>query len=88
LCAKAGEAKLTCLVCFSNAVSFSIAPCTFVCEKIDISLRPKGDRAMVLYQSQGLRFRKLFVNFLREVLVRLEDLAVGHDGGCEGGRLV
>jgi hypothetical protein len=41
----------------------------------------------VAYLSQRLRLRKLFVNFLGEVLVGLEDLAVRHAGGWGCGKL-
>ena len=73
--------NITCLVCFSNAVSFSIAPCTFVCRKNAISLSQNNKTVIAKYQSQRLRLGKLFVDFLREVLVRLEDLGVGHGDG-------
>lgn len=47
-------------------------------------LSVRRDRIIVAYQSQRLRLGKLFVNFLGEVLVRLEDLDVGHGGGSGG----
>ena len=38
-----------------------------------------------MYLRQLLGFGKLFVNLLGEVLVRLENLAFRHGGGCEDG---
>jgi hypothetical protein len=73
--------KVTCLVCFSNAMSFSMAPCTLVYEG-NISYQSEQNKIIVEYQSQRLRLGELFVNFLGEVLVRFEDLDVGHGGGC------
>ncbi len=76
--------KLTCLVCFSNAVSFSIAPVTFV---YNFSALPSRCMPGIAYLCQLFSFRNLFVNLLGEVLVGLEDLDVGHCGECDRGRV-
>jgi hypothetical protein len=36
---------------------------------------------------QLFSFGKLFVNFLGEVLVRLKNLAVGHDSECDNRKM-
>jgi hypothetical protein len=74
------EGRRTCLVCFSNAVSFSIAPVTFVWSLL---ASPPRRKIVVVYLCQLLSFRNLFVNLLGEVLVRLEDLAVRHGAVLE-----
>ncbi len=68
---------LTCLVCFSKAVSFSIAPWTFVYSMCQLRKWLKEHAA---YLSELLSFRKLLVNFLGEILVRLENLTFRHGG--------
>lgn len=74
--------KLTCLVCFSNAVSFSMAAWTFSYFAISLIC---GDLCIVsAYLGQLLSFGELFIDLLGEVLVRLGNLAFGHSGGCKG----
>lgn len=68
--------KLTCLVCFSSAVSFSIAAVTFV-YKLSV-LIPTMYINIDVYLSELLSFWQLFVNLLREVLVRLAYGSVRH----------
>jgi hypothetical protein len=44
-------------------------------------------RCSAAYLCQLFCFRDLFVNFLGEILVRLEDLTVGHRGEFEEGSI-
>lgn len=42
---------------------------------------------VIAYLGQLFGFGKLFVNLLGEVLVRLKNLAVGHDGECDNRKM-
>lgn len=42
---------------------------------------------VVAYLGQLFSFGNLFVNLLGEILVRLENLAVGHGGECDGRKM-
>jgi hypothetical protein len=42
---------------------------------------------VIAYLGQLFSFGKLFVNFLGEVLVRLKNLAVGHDSECDNRKM-
>jgi hypothetical protein len=65
----------TCLVCFSSTRSFSMAAVTFDCgEKLALDTIYNDES----YFCKILSFREHFVNLLREVFVRLEELLPRH----------